>query len=156
MNAYYGYGRASADMGVMAAIAATAAVIGGIALFFTFLNEKNDKKFTGFLKALYEFLTFKKFLLSGFLKLLYVICFTFFTTFGILTLFVNPVAGLMTLIGGNISCRIAYELILVLLSIRENSAKIHDELVVMRIAKTKDCKKPKDVKETKENKETNE
>ncbi len=137
----YGYRGGYADMGTMAAVALTAGIIGGIALFFTFLSDKNDKKFDGFLKMLYEFLTFKKFLLSGFLKLLYVICFTFFTVLGFLLLFVDPISALVTLIGGNISCRIAYELILVLLSIRDNSAKIHDELVIMRKGKAKESKK---------------
>ena len=55
-------------------IAIVLAVVGGIALHFTFLKKSNNGKFKGFWGWMYDFLTFKKMLIENLLKILYLIC----------------------------------------------------------------------------------
>ena len=58
---------------VWAIIAAVIALIGGIVLYFTFLNSKNEGRFKGFLGWMYDFLTFRKMMLEALLRICYLI-----------------------------------------------------------------------------------
>ena len=49
------------------------AIVGGILVYFLFLNKKNEGKFTGFVAWLYDFLSFKKMFLETLLKITYLI-----------------------------------------------------------------------------------
>ena len=49
------------------------AVVGGILVYFLFLNKKNEGKFTGFVGWLYDFLSFKKMFLESLLKITYLV-----------------------------------------------------------------------------------
>lgn len=55
------------------AIALLLAIIGGILIYFLFLKKENENKYTGFVKYLYEFLSFKKMWLETILKVSYLI-----------------------------------------------------------------------------------
>ena len=44
----------------MGVIAATLAIVGGLVVYFVFLNKSNEDKYKGFAGYLYEFLSFKK------------------------------------------------------------------------------------------------
>lgn len=65
MNSYY-YGSYSnnldrvADTSIWVIISLVLAIVGGILIYFLFLNKKNDGKFNGFVGWLYDFLSFKK------------------------------------------------------------------------------------------------
>ena len=61
----------SADtLGVWMIISLVVAVVGGIALYFTFLSKKNDGKFNGFLGWLYDTLTFRNMVVEMLLKII--------------------------------------------------------------------------------------
>lgn len=46
-------------IGVWGVIAATLAIVGGLVVYFVFLNKSNEDKYKGFAGYLYEFLSFK-------------------------------------------------------------------------------------------------
>lgn len=50
----------TAGIGVWGVIAATLAIVGGLVVYFVFLNKSNEDKYKGFAGYLYEFLSFKK------------------------------------------------------------------------------------------------
>jgi hypothetical protein len=110
-------------------IFAIIAVIGGIALYFTFLSPKNENKFTGFTGWLYGFLHFKKLLLESLLKILYVVTAIFITLFSFYLLFA---ASFWTFLGmlviGNVVWRIAYEFMLLIIVISRNTSDINRKL----------------------------
>ena len=107
-------------------IAAVLAVVGGIVLYFTFLNKKNDGKFKGFLGWLHDFLTFKKMFIENLLKVTYLILSIFIT----LSSFAagSFLGFIFTLILGNLSVRVIYEFSLVLLVICRNTTEINKKL----------------------------
>ena len=111
-RSYYGYG---SNLGSAMTACAIIALIGGIVLYFLFLTPKNDRKFTGFVGWLYDFLAFKKLLVEAILKIVYLISACFMTLAGIVTLFNAFGAGLGMLIVGNIMLRLTYEFLLVLI-----------------------------------------
>ncbi len=67
-----GFGQTSNSLTWMI-IALILAIAGGILVYFLFLKKDNENKFTGFLKYLYEFLSFKKMWLESILKISYLI-----------------------------------------------------------------------------------
>lgn len=107
-------------------IAAVLAVVGGIVLYFTFLNKKNDGKFKGFLGWLHDFLTFKKMFIENLLKVTYLILSIFIT----LSSFAagSFLGFIFTLILGNLAVRVIYEFSLVLLVICRNTTEINKKL----------------------------
>ena len=63
----------SNDAFIWIVLSVVIAIVGGIAIYFAFLNKNNENKLTGFWKDIYDFLNFKKKYLSELLKLIYVI-----------------------------------------------------------------------------------
>ena len=124
-RSYYGYG---SNLGSAMTACAIIALIGGIVLYFLFLTPKNDRKFTGFVGWLYDFLAFKKLLVEAILKIVYLISACFMTLAGIVTLFNAFGAGLGMLIVGNIMLRLTYEFLLVLIIICKNTSDINKKL----------------------------
>ncbi len=107
-------------------ISAVIALAGGIALHFTFLKAKNEKRFNGFLGWMYDFLTFKKMMLESLLRVLYVIAALFITLSGFVA--GNLLSCLLTIVGGNLVLRIAFEFLLILLVICRNTSDINKKL----------------------------
>ena len=62
-----------ANAGVWVIISLVLAVVGGILIYFLFLNKKNEGKFQGFVAWLYDFLSFKKMFLETLLKVTYLV-----------------------------------------------------------------------------------
>ena len=60
-------------IGVWGVIAAILAIVGGLVVYFVFLNKSNEDKYKGFVGYLYEFLSFKKMWLESILKVTYLI-----------------------------------------------------------------------------------
>ena len=57
-NPYMNNYNSLANMGIWGIIALVIAIVGGIALYFTFLRNSNRGKFTGFLRFYNRFLMF--------------------------------------------------------------------------------------------------
>ena len=103
-------------------ISIIAAIAGAFVLFFVFLPKKNENKFKGFAKWLYDFLDFKKMTLEVILKICYMITAIYLTLSSLSYIAINPLLFLLQLTLGNILARVAYEGAILLL-------KIHKELV---------------------------
>lgn len=91
-------------------------------------DMKNEKKYKGFLGWLYDFLTFKKFVIDYILRFTYV-CLAIYLTlasFGLIG--TSFLLFLTTLIGGNLVLRIAYEFSLMLINICVNVAEINKKM----------------------------
>lgn len=100
------------------------AIVGGILVYFLFLNKKNEGKFTGFLGWLYEFLSFKKMFLEALLKVTYLILAIYITLSSFAIIGESFLGFLLTLILGNVLVRVAYEFSLILLVICRNTSEI--------------------------------
>lgn len=100
------------------------AIVGGLLIYFLFLNKKNEGKFKGFLGWSYEFLSFKKMFLETLLKITYLIVALYITLASFALIAVNFLAFLSMLILGNLVARITYEFALILLVICRNTTEI--------------------------------
>lgn len=125
---YSSYGRYNADAGVWMIIAAVLAVVGGIALYFTFLKKSNDGKFKGFAGWMYDFLTFKKMLIENLLRILYLICALFISLSSFAIIGESFLGFIIYLVFGNLIVRIIYEFSLILLVICRNTTDINTKL----------------------------
>lgn len=114
--------------GIWTIIAIVIAIIGGIALYFTFLSKKNEGKFTGFLGWTYEFLSFKKMFSENLLKVLYLIVAIFITLFSFGLIKVSFLSFICVLVLGNVVIRIIYEFLLIKLMICRNTTEINAKL----------------------------
>lgn len=122
-----GFSQAESSLTWMA-IALLLAVIGGILIYFLFLKKENENKYTGFVKYLYEFLSFKKMWLETILKVSYLILAIYITLTSFELIGTSFMAFVLTLVFGNIILRVIYELSLVLLTICRNTTEINKKL----------------------------
>ena len=94
------------------------AVIGGIVLHATFLSGKYEGRYQGFLGEFYDFMTFRKLVIEGVLKFLYVIGASVMSVYGIIQLFLADTfaKGILYCLGflviGNLVLRLLFELVL--------------------------------------------
>ncbi len=100
------------------------AIIGGILVYFLFLSKKNEEKFTGFLRWLYDFLSFKKMFLESLLKITYLVFAIYITLSSFAIIGTNFFGFLATLLLGNVVLRVIYEFSLILLVICRNTTEI--------------------------------
>lgn len=122
------YGIASAGNQIWAIVSVIIAIVGGIALYFTFLAKKNEGKFTGFWGWMYDFLTFKKMVIENILKICYLIVAIFITLSSFSVISASFLAFLLYLVIGNLIARIAYELFLVVLIICRNTTEMNKKM----------------------------
>lgn len=122
-----GFSQAESSLTWMA-IALLLAVIGGILIYFLFLKKENESKYIGFVKYLYEFLSFKKMWLETILKVSYLILAIYITLTSFELISSSFMAFVLTLVFGNIILRVIYELSLVLLTICRNTTEINKKL----------------------------
>ena len=115
-------------LGVWSIIALVIAVVGGIALYFTFLNKKNDGKWTGFLGWLYNTLTFKNMIVETILKILHLVIAIFITLYSLGLIAVNIILALGLLVIGNIILRVCYEFMLLAIITCRNTSDINSKL----------------------------
>ena len=128
------------------------AIVGGIVAYALFVSKKNDGEYTGLLADLHDFLNFKKYFIEVILKVMYLIT-AIFITLGSFSLIGSSVAGFfLTLIVGNVVARISYELILMMLTIVNNTSEINKKLTG-NTKKEEPKPKKKPVTEKKEEKE---
>ena len=122
-----GFSQAESSLTWMA-IALLLAIIGGILIYFFFLKKENENKYTGFVKYLYEFLSFKKMWLETILKVSYLILAIYITLTSFELISTSFMAFVLTLVFGNIILRVIYGLSLVLLTICRNTTEINKKL----------------------------
>ena len=103
-------------------------VVGSGALFFTVFSEKKEKEYKGFMAYLYDFVHFKKLYVGLILKICYVALTVFITLYSFTLLNYGFEYFIKLLVLGNLSLRIAYELVLMLISIHENVVDINKKL----------------------------
>lgn len=128
-SSYYARNAVSAvNTSVWIIVSLILAVVGGILVYFLFLNKKNEGKFTGFVGWLYDFLSFKKMFLEALLKITYLIMAIYITLYSFSLIGVNFLAFLATLLVGNLVIRIVYEFSLILLVICRNTSDINKKL----------------------------
>lgn len=132
-----------AAAGVWIIISVVLAIVGGIVLYFVVFTKQNENKFTGFMKWVYEFFTFKKMLLETLLRILYMIIAIYITLSSFALISTSFVGFLLQLTFGNLIARICFEFSLLLLNICRNTTEINDKL----------SKPKKEVKEEKKDKE---
>lgn len=132
-----------AAAGVWIIISVVLAIVGGIVLYFVVFTKQNENKFTGFMKWVYEFFTFKKMLLETLLRILYMIIAIYITLSSFALISTSFVGFLLQLTYGNLIARICFEFSLLLLNICRNTTEINDKL----------SKPKKEVKEEKKDKE---
>ncbi len=124
----YGYGSSMGGNSIWIIISAVLAVVGGIAVYFTFLSKKNEGKFNGFLGWMYDFLTFKKMVIENILKIVYLIIALFITLSSFAVISSSFLAFLLYLAIGNLVARVIYELCLVILVICRNTTEINKKM----------------------------
>lgn len=122
-----GFGQTSNSLTWMI-IALILAIAGGILVYFLFLKKDNENKFTGFLKYLYEFLSFKKMWLESILKISYLILAIYISLMSFELIGTSFLGFILTLVFGNIVLRVVYELSLLLLTICRNTTEINKKL----------------------------
>ncbi len=129
----YGYDFGYSPFQTMNTVVIILAVIGlilGIVLLFVFLPAKNRGRYTGGAKWLYDFLNFNRYWLSSIIKVLYIAGTVVCVLGGFICLFISPLTGLIMLVSA-VVVRLVYELIMVMLSIRENTAQLNDTMLRM-------------------------
>lgn len=121
--------------GVWAVIAAILAIVGGLVVYFVFLNKSNEDKYKGFAGYLYDFLSFKKMWLESILKVTYLILAIYITlqSFGLIG--TSFLLFILTLVLGNIMLRIVYEMSLILVTICKNTTEINSKLGKAKVTK---------------------
>lgn len=102
------------------------AIVGGIAVYFTYLNKKNE--YNVFLKILHDFLNFKLLIIENILKITYLILAVFVTLYSFIYIGISFISFLITLLLGNLTLRISYELILLLIKICKNIEEINSKM----------------------------
>lgn len=127
----YGYGYEMFNYGGVVAIGALVAAILAIVLFFTFMNRKNEGKFTGAKGKIYDFLNFNKFYVEDVLRLIYVVSAAVITVVGVLLLFVSFLTGLILITLGNVLLRVAYELMMMFIIMCRKTVSIDRRLAMM-------------------------
>lgn len=116
-----------ASAGVWGIIAAILAIIGGILVYVLFLSKKNEKKFTGFVKWLYDFLSFKTLTLEMLLKVFYLITAIYLTLVSFAFIGTSALLFFGILILGNLFARIIYEGSLLVILIYKNTKEINEK-----------------------------
>lgn len=124
MYSYYYY----YDMLEAMPIAILVAIILGVVLYVTFLKKKNEDKYTGWKKTVYDFFNFNKFYTEEIMKLVYVMLTAAFVVVGLFMLFIDLAMGLILLILGNVALRVSYELVMMFVILCRKTVSIDRKL----------------------------
>ena len=109
-------------------IAFIVAIAASIVIYFVFMDNKEENKYTGFVKNLYDFLHFKINFIEAFLKIAYITTTLYVTITSFSLIKVDVALFFMTLILGNIIIRILYEAAFLLYNIYLNTKEINNKL----------------------------
>ncbi|CCZ89043.1 putative uncharacterized protein [Coprobacillus sp. CAG:605] len=109
-------------------IAFIVAIAASIVIYFVFMDKKEESKYTGFVKNLYDFLHFKINFIEAFLKIAYITTTLYVTITSFSLIKVDIALFFMVLILGNIIIRILYEAAFLLYNIYLNTKEINSKL----------------------------
>ena len=109
-------------------IAFIVAIAASIVIYFVFMDKKEESKYTGFVKNLYDFLHFKINFIEAFLKIAYITTTLYVTITSFSLIKLDVALFFMTLILGNIIIRILYEAAFLLYNIYLNTKEINSKL----------------------------
>ncbi|MEY8428279.1 hypothetical protein AALA00_11305 [Lachnospiraceae bacterium 46-15] len=111
---------------VMEVLGLVFGVLGAFVIFFVFMSKKNEKRFTGRLARMYDFLNFRFCIIEDVLKFCYVLTACLCTGIGLFMSLsvVELTRGLVLLVGGNLAVRIAFEFIMILLRACRNLGEL--------------------------------
>ena len=105
----------------------TGAVIVAIWVYFLFLVPRKTKRYEGFSEYIYDVLNFRVMVISGLAKILYIALVIVLLIIGFIAMFAaNFLVGLIGTIILQIILRVMFELVMVLFSIQENLAAMHE------------------------------
>ncbi len=127
-NKYSSASSSMSEVGIWMIISLVVAIIGGICLYFTVFSNTNEKKYTGFMAKLYDFIKFKKMYITEVLKISYLVFAIYITLSSFSLISTSFILFVMTLFIGNLILRVIYEFSLVLLSIHENISEINKKI----------------------------
>lgn len=113
------------------------AIVGGLAVYAVFVSSKNNGEYKGFLGWLHDFLNFKTFFIEAILKILYIITAIFITLNSFSYIGMSIATFFAVLIFGNIVARIGYELILMMITLVNNTTEINKKLSDLSYSKEK-------------------
>lgn len=116
------------NMGIAAIIGIIVSIIGAVLIVVLFLNKDNEKKYTGFVKTLYNFLQFNTLCIEAILKFTYILFAIFLTILSFGMISSSFIGFLMFLILGHLFLRVAYELTLLTILIHRNVREINENL----------------------------
>ncbi len=114
-------------------IALVIALLGAVFAAFLFMGKRNHGRYQGWLQKLNAHLNFDRFILAGILKFLYVFTALFAIVYGLIQLFGGAaLTGLLWLIMGPLGFRVVFELLLMLLSLRDEACDTNELLRQMQ------------------------
>lgn len=124
-NSLYSNSTASqaADMGVWMIIALVLALIGGVLVYFLFVNSKNNPK-GKFLQWLKQFLAFKIMWIEPIMKVIYYVLTIYVVLFSFSLISVSFLAFIGCLVLGPIAIRLVYEATMMFIMIWRNTKDI--------------------------------
>ena len=120
------------------------AVIGGLALYVMYLNPKNEKNLKGDLVKVHQFFNFKITIIQPILKVLYLISAIAVTLASFAYIGSNFFKFIFILVAGNVGLRIAFEVLLLLLTLTNNVSEINKKMPIVEDKAKKKTKTEKD------------
>ena len=99
-------------------IALVLAVVGGIVLYFTVFSKKNENKYNGVMRVLYDLVQFKYFVIDDIYRILYIV-----SVLAVTLLSFNYIGKwqfLVILIGGNLVLRVTFECFMLFINLCHN------------------------------------
>jgi hypothetical protein len=115
---------ALARQATLLTIAQALALAGAIAAAILFINPKRRGAWRGFWRKVADHVNFERFLLSSILKFLYVFAVLSAFIYGIVQLFTGAfLGGLLMMIAAPLGLRVLFELLMLLMSIREEAGE---------------------------------
>ncbi len=117
----------SSSLSIWAIVAFVIAIIGGIVLYYLFVNS--DKKVNNkFLDICKNFLSFKKMLIEDILKIIYIVLAIFITLVSFEMITSSFFGFILTLVFGNLVLRVVFESALILIMIWKNTTEINKKI----------------------------
>ena len=117
----------SSNSSVVMIIALICAIVGSVLVFVLFLRKDNEKKYTGFVKWLYDFLQFNTLTLDIILRFSYLFLAIFITIASFATIGTNFLAFLIELVVGNLLLRVLYEFSMLVILIHRNVRELNEK-----------------------------
>lgn len=129
---YYSYGTPMmnyVNSALVTGIAAIAAALLGVVLYYTFFKKSNEGRFYGFKEKLYNLMTFNRFYAEDLLKFLYIILTCAVTAAGIAQIVLGSfLAGVTILVAANLAMRLSFELVMMFIMLCRKTVSMDRKL----------------------------